>query len=1108
MKYRIGLDIGIGSIGWAVVSGEKETARIEDFGVRIFESGEKENGKSRTSQERRGFRGSRRLIRRRHYRKFLLKNHLENIGLLNTTFNDDLVLCKDEDVYELKTKALDEKLSVAQLYKCLVHTCNHRGYRDFYETDDADDDESVNKKAVHDFESRFNESNKRTVSEYLFCECREGGFVRFRNRNFGKEDYLLINRKLLKDEVEKILEKQSEYYPELNKNNIESIEKIIFNQRDFEDGPGNPDDKFRRYKGFLETLGTCPFYKDETRGFRSTIISDVFAVTNTLSQYRFVNNETGEYDLPKEIAEELVNHLLSNANLTMTEVKNILKSHNYTLLKSEKSDDKALAKAIKYLKIAKKSVEQAGFEWKDFISEEQFDISSPSKLHQIGEIISKFQTPSRRRNEFESLSFATPELIKAFSGKKISGTAKASYKYMCEAITAFKSGDIYGNFQANFNKNTEEVENVEKVFKLATKHIDDKEIRNNPVVFKSINETRKIVNAIIDVYGSPETIVVEVASDLSRSFSERMELLKHQKSNEKTNDIIKQKISELLDLDVAEIKPVMVDKYKLYEQQQGKSLYSGKALGEIIDVLKDDKHIYEIDHIVPYSLILDNTLNNKALVYYEENQLKGQRTPLMYLDDAEKDEFVKRVNYLYTKKMISDKKLKYLKLESIYTQEAKDLLSNWKSRNINDTRYITKYIISIFRKYLKFNGDKKQPVFAVKGGMTSKFRKIWLNDCVWGDEEKNRDTYLNHAVDAVVVANLTPAYIEIASDSLKLRSIYYKHRKTLSGEYNDYLNKCVDKMEKYYGFSKEYTQKLLRNTERVPSYIPRLSAEIQARFKDEDIEDFNKGIKRFYGDNAEFIVQPQMPITSHKQNKKFKGAIADSKLIKVVTIDGNTYKIKRDNVKDLKKSELKNLYTNDLSLRKTLEKIFEEYDTVEKYMKANNIDKFITISGQPIYKVSVIEKAVSNYYKKNIDDNNYGYLGGLKYYCIEVYKNVDGKTKTHGIRYVDMVKKNKKLYQKQESLPADYSEHMTYLFHNDYIKVYNGKNELKFEGFYKSVHSITRSLFYFQSRNLAPKTDVSIKNKDIVKKYNINLLGKLGGEIKCSEPWSLISEKK
>ena len=40
MKYIIGLDIGIGSVGWAVVRNEDDCKRLEDFGVRIFESGE------------------------------------------------------------------------------------------------------------------------------------------------------------------------------------------------------------------------------------------------------------------------------------------------------------------------------------------------------------------------------------------------------------------------------------------------------------------------------------------------------------------------------------------------------------------------------------------------------------------------------------------------------------------------------------------------------------------------------------------------------------------------------------------------------------------------------------------------------------------------------------------------------------------------------------------------------------------------------------------------------------------------------------------------------------------------------------------------------------
>ncbi len=38
MKYIIGLDIGIGSVGWAVVRNDDDCKRLEDFGVRIFES--------------------------------------------------------------------------------------------------------------------------------------------------------------------------------------------------------------------------------------------------------------------------------------------------------------------------------------------------------------------------------------------------------------------------------------------------------------------------------------------------------------------------------------------------------------------------------------------------------------------------------------------------------------------------------------------------------------------------------------------------------------------------------------------------------------------------------------------------------------------------------------------------------------------------------------------------------------------------------------------------------------------------------------------------------------------------------------------------------------
>lgn len=76
-KYSVGLDIGISSVGWAII--DIETKQIVNLGSRIFPS-----GNAAGNQERRSFRGTRRLIRRR-------KNRLTDLKkLLGETFFSDL----------------------------------------------------------------------------------------------------------------------------------------------------------------------------------------------------------------------------------------------------------------------------------------------------------------------------------------------------------------------------------------------------------------------------------------------------------------------------------------------------------------------------------------------------------------------------------------------------------------------------------------------------------------------------------------------------------------------------------------------------------------------------------------------------------------------------------------------------------------------------------------------------------------------------------------------------------------------------------------------------------------------------------------------------------
>ena len=67
MKYSLGLDLGIASLGWAVMKLDNENnfERIDDVGVRIFESLENPKDGKRLVEKRREQRGQRRIKRRR-----------------------------------------------------------------------------------------------------------------------------------------------------------------------------------------------------------------------------------------------------------------------------------------------------------------------------------------------------------------------------------------------------------------------------------------------------------------------------------------------------------------------------------------------------------------------------------------------------------------------------------------------------------------------------------------------------------------------------------------------------------------------------------------------------------------------------------------------------------------------------------------------------------------------------------------------------------------------------------------------------------------------------------------------------------------------------------
>lgn len=356
----------------------------------------------------------------------------------------------------------------------------------------------------------------------------------YHNSIFSDRHYL-IPREMIEKEVNLILQQQRAYYKCLDDNAIDNIKNIIFAQRDFETGPGNENDKFRKFTGYLDTLGKCRFYKDQDRGCRFTVIADVYSLVNTLSQYNYIDSDNN-FSLTGELANEVINVALKNGNLTKRDISSIAKKHS--ILISDNNSETPITKCFKYIKTVKPIFEKYGYSWEELITN-YTDIEN-NLLNKVGIVLSQSQTPKRRISKLRSISPSLDDnLINDLAMQKFSGTTNVSYKYMEGCINAFCEADVYGKYQANVNKDTLSVDEKSKPIKLPPfKNEDECEFFKNPVVFRAINETRKMINAIIDKYGYPNAVNIETADEVNRTFEDRNKDLARNRKNEKENDRI------------------------------------------------------------------------------------------------------------------------------------------------------------------------------------------------------------------------------------------------------------------------------------------------------------------------------------------------------------------------------------------------------------------------------------------------------------------------------------------------------------------------------------------------------------------------------------------
>ena len=196
MKYTIGLDIGIASVGWAVINNDK--SRIEDLGVRVFKKAEEPDGKA-LNLARREARGTRRRIRRRAARMRKIKELLIKYQLISDKELENLYMMTDKskDIWELRAEGLNQLLDRKEWARVLTNIAKRRGYQSNRKIDEEDKEVGRLSKGTRENKRILEEKGYRTIGEMFYKDEK----FRDNKRNKGGEYNNTVLRSMLIDEV-------------------------------------------------------------------------------------------------------------------------------------------------------------------------------------------------------------------------------------------------------------------------------------------------------------------------------------------------------------------------------------------------------------------------------------------------------------------------------------------------------------------------------------------------------------------------------------------------------------------------------------------------------------------------------------------------------------------------------------------------------------------------------------------------------------------------------------------------------------------------------------------------------------------------------------------
>lgn len=829
-EYVLGIDLGSNSLGWAIIGLiDDEPAQLVRTGVRVFEAGvnvDPKSGREKTlnAQRREALQQRRQLWR--HRRRLVKVAHiLQRAGLLppgddlsdpngrQGSFNnlDARILASPwflamHPVCTIpkKERTEEQRLEVHRLKQLLPYLLRAAAVEGKVE-----DPHFIGRALYHLAQRRGFWSNRKTKPKKDEKPGEvERGIKTLRSemgdKTLGQHFASLsplerrirdqwTSRDMYQAEFKTIWDLQAQYHPAMRTEGLrQEVFSAIFDQRPL------------RLKGGL--VGRCEFEPGERRAPAYLLISQRFRLLQVVNNLKYRVRGGDWKSLSPEERQKLIHALERCSSMEFKDVRECLGLSRSDTINLQRDKEEARMPGND---TAAQLIDVFGEAWHNLSPEEE----QRKIVASADSILGTRDFDERRKRAEKYLAKRGVENLErtceAFLNIKFeAGYRSLSVKAMERFMPLLEHGFQYGALSPHYRYLHEISDKLIHLVEAGVSHdaacerllnrkpepvtpfdalppvlSDEVQKRigtiRNPIVIRSLTETRKVVNAIIEKFRKPNRIHIELLRELKKPKVERERIWKENLGRDNRNRTFEEKVKGLAP-HLDRVRPKDIEKYRLWEESKH-CPYCLKPMTPRLMFGEDSE--YQIDHIIPFGLSLDDSFVNKVLCHTECNRRKGHRTPFQAFsenpDAYNYQDMLRYVKSFHTDKETREEKLRRFKMHGKTLEE---FFARRPAQQFNDSAYASRlaadYLALLYGGRTDAHGNLR--VQARSGGLTKYFREAWNLNSILGDGDsknggkvlKPRHDHRHHAIDAAVIAATDQDMVRRLNDAAKRRQLY------------------------------------------------------------------------------------------------------------------------------------------------------------------------------------------------------------------------------------------------------------------------------------------------------------------------------------------------